>query len=387
MVDKKLRKYVDEQLKKKVPKDEIRESLLKVGWKKEEISEAMGELKVSEHTAPTPLRTGDKLPNIIELIVEGFELLKERLWPILATYFLPVGVFLMAFFFLGIIFSIFFGMNLVSMLAKSSGGGLALPAMLPGSLIVFFIVFLAVVVFCLFFQIVSSVALIKIISSDEKITVKHAYNFGWKNLFHYWWVMIIVGFVILGGTLFFIIPGLIFSIWFLFSSFVFVTEGERGMKALLKSKEYVKGYFWPVVGRMFTWWLLMVGAMLILMLLRTYLGSVGSLIQSLASMFISLLSIPLLFVIFKNLRLVKGEVKPETKSGQKVIFWAFGTFGFLAIPVGIFIMIKTASLFLDNINIPPVFKIPMEENTLQIEENVKPPVHLYELPSTTSTEI
>lgn len=386
MVDKKLKKYIDEQLAKKVSKDEIKESLLKVGWKKEEVSEAMGELTVPEHVAPAPLRTGDKLPNIFELIVEAFEILKERIWPILATYFLPVGVYLLAFFFLGIIFSIFFGMNLVSMMAKS-GGGLSLPAMLPGSLIVFFTVFLAVILFCLFFQIVSSVALIKIISSDEKITVKHAYNFGWKNLFHYWWVMIIVGFVVLGGTLFFIVPGIIFSVWFIFSQFVFVTEGERGMKALLKSKEYVKGYFGPVVGRMLVWWLLMVGVMMVFMLLRTYLGSVGSLIQSLASLFVSLLSLPLLFVIFKNLRLVKGEVKPETKSGQKVIFWAFGVFGFLAIPVGIFIIIKTASLFLDNVNIPPGFKIPMEEDTLQIEENVKPSEFQYEIPSTTSTEI
>jgi len=52
--------------------------------------------------------------------------------------------------------------------------------------------------------------------------------------------------VILVGGILLIIPGIIFYIYFEFSFFVFVGEGIKGAKALSRSKELVKGYWWQV---------------------------------------------------------------------------------------------------------------------------------------------
>ncbi len=47
----------------------------------------------------------------------------------------------------------------------------------------------------------------------------------------------------------FLIPGIIFSIWFSFSLYILILEGQRGTQSLAMSRELVKGYFWPVLWR------------------------------------------------------------------------------------------------------------------------------------------
>lgn len=54
----------------------------------------------------------------------------------------------------------------------------------------------------------------------------------------------------LGGFLLLIIPGIIFSIWYAFSYYEVVLGDVRGLEALKKSKELVKGRFWAVLWRL-----------------------------------------------------------------------------------------------------------------------------------------
>lgn len=68
--------------------------------------------------------------------------------------------------------------------------------------------------------------------------------FGWK----------LIGFLILYsiavtiGYIFFIIPGIIFMIWFSMGAFVIVDEKRGVIEAFSRSKELVKGRFWEVFG-------------------------------------------------------------------------------------------------------------------------------------------
>ena len=55
--------------------------------------------------------------------------------------------------------------------------------------------------------------------------------------------------LVLGGLLLFIIPGIIFSVWFSLAPFVYFEQNKEGFNALAKSKEYVKGYWWSVFFR------------------------------------------------------------------------------------------------------------------------------------------
>lgn len=102
---------------------------------------------------------------------------------------------------------------------------------------------------------IGGVAQIFVIASREKpISVGEALKKAWKVLWAYWAVGFLVSVMVLGGYLFFIIPGIIFSIWFMFAVYVVALEGIGGMDALMKSREYVRGRWWSMLGR----WLLIV---------------------------------------------------------------------------------------------------------------------------------
>jgi len=81
--------------------------------------------------------------------------------------------------------------------------------------------------------------------------------------------------VILGGLILFIIPGLIFSIWYGFSQATAVLTGKRPVEALAHSKSLVKGRFFPVAWRMLS---------IPILLALGYSIIVGGLISTIASM-------------------------------------------------------------------------------------------------------
>lgn len=65
--------------------------------------------------------------------------------------------------------------------------------------------------------------------------------------FPYVFLSIHLFFIVTGGSFFFIIPGIFFSIWFMFSWLVLLYEGKKGKEALVRSKEYIKGHIGSVL--------------------------------------------------------------------------------------------------------------------------------------------
>lgn len=63
------------------------------------------------------------------------------------------------------------------------------------------------------------------------------------------WAGILVSLVNLGGFFMLIVPGIIFMVWFSFTSYVVILEDHRGIDALLKSRFYVRGAWWGILGR------------------------------------------------------------------------------------------------------------------------------------------
>ena len=56
--------------------------------------------------------------------------------------------------------------------------------------------------------------------------------------------------IILGGVLLFVIPGIIFMVWYSFTYYIVVFDGQRGANALRASKSLVIGRWWQMVWRM-----------------------------------------------------------------------------------------------------------------------------------------
>lgn len=84
----------------------------------------------------------------------------------------------------------------------------------------------------------------------------------------YFWSFLGVSFllliVIFAWGLLFLIPALIFGIYYSFASYVLIMEDKRAFSSMERSYDLVKGYWWPVFGRMI---LLMSAALLISLIL------------------------------------------------------------------------------------------------------------------------
>jgi hypothetical protein len=108
-------------------------------------------------------------------------------------------------------------------------------------IMIFYIIFL--------YWIISTViGLIILIKNPEKKIID-VFNEGrklvWGDLAIGMLVFLFVGL----WSILLVVPGIIYSIFYSFTLFVFVYDGYRRSAALTRSKELVSGYWWPVFGR------------------------------------------------------------------------------------------------------------------------------------------
>ncbi len=153
--------------------------------------------------------------------------------------------------------------------------------------------------------------------ANETLGVRDSLVKGWERLGSFVWVYSLTGFIIGGGFFLCVVPGVIFYVWFFFSQFVLAAEGDRGMAALLKSKEYVRGRWLDVFFRVFVLWIISVVAGMI-----PFAGS-----------FLSIVFIPFSMIyhyrIYAELREIRGEVEVPATGNDKNIWLGVGLLGHL----------------------------------------------------------
>ncbi len=93
-----------------------------------------------------------------------------------------------------------------------------------------------------------------ILVSDSGLTLSGAVRKALKSLFSYLWVSILFAAAVTAGFVFFIIPGIVFLVWFAFSVFVVAGGEAKGLAALLESRRQVKGRWWMVFWRLLAVW-------------------------------------------------------------------------------------------------------------------------------------
>lgn len=91
----------------------------------------------------------------------------------------------------------------------------------------------------------------KMHKNESLLTVKEEMKQARDVAGQYIWVSILSGLIVLGGLILFIIPGVIFSLWYTFAPFVAILEKKHGMEALRESKKLVQGRWWTVFGYFF----------------------------------------------------------------------------------------------------------------------------------------
>lgn len=175
--------------------------------------------------------------------------------------------------------------------------------------------------------------------TNEKLDILAAFKKGSHRLLAFAWLTFVLGFVITGGFMLLIIPGIIFGVWFYFSIFVLATENERGMNAMLKSKAYVQGYGWAVFLRFVLLFFLIP---LMLNLAVSFLGGlIGDLTGDpvITMILVAILSIPSLlftffamlasYLIYEDLRAINKGIAFEPTAGQKTKWLAVAAAGVL----------------------------------------------------------
>lgn len=193
----------------------------------------------------------------------------------------------------------------------------------------FIISFLLVIL--LFWAEVSLLYAIK--EREAKIGVKESFKKGWLKIIPFVWISLLAGLITLGGFFLLIIPGIIFAVWFVLSTYVLVSEDLRGMNALLRSKQLVKENWWGVF-----WRFLAIGSIgividLIISAIAQFLSPLlGNIINSIFNLFFIPFALTFGFLIYENLKHQKEGIAFELpKRKTKLSFILIGIVGILLI--------------------------------------------------------
>ena len=144
---------------------------------------------------------------------------------------------------------------------------------------------------------------------EENIGIKESYRRGWSKIASYFWVSLLSGLIISGGTFLFFVPGLIFFVWFSLASFILISEDKRGWSALSSSKNYIRGNWWAVF-----WRFLCIGIIVWLFFyLLTVIANFTNIpaIEKIYSCIGYILLVPMItiypFLIYENLKKIKSS--------------------------------------------------------------------------------
>ena len=272
---------------------------------------------VTSAPAPNSNQPAVSLKKPTELLSEAWKLYKARWKTLLGIVAIPMLIILAV-----IILGVTLTENLKNAMLSGNLGDSLFNSIL--SLILLFI-FIAVIIA----QIWSQVALIYAIKNNGDIGIKESYQKSKSKIKSFFWVSILVGFITMGGFIFFAVPGFIFAVWFAFATFIVITENLKGMDAILKSREYVRGHWWSVLWRFLFMYIVLFGVMIaasIVLMLVPFLGN-------LVSIALTPLIMVYMFLIYDNLRKIKGNFEFQPSAKARRSFIAVGVLGVLAVPL------------------------------------------------------
>lgn len=323
MVNQQLLDYIKQQLSQGANGDQIKNSLTANGWQAQDVDEAFSLASNPSNQpqpVPPPAPAIPSLPGATEIFSQAWTIYKQRLGTFLGILIIPIlsAAAVLAIFSGSLVSSIFL------FFSKFSLAGIGL------------FILLAILFFIINFtgQIWGQTALLYAIKdSQEKIGVVESYRRGWRKIISYWWVSLLVGLITTGGFFLLVVPGIIFSIWFSLATFILIAEDLTGMKALLKSREYVRGKWGSIFWRfLFINGLSLVASAPIFIFSFLKIPFTEEASRFIIGLFLTPLVTTYSFLIYSNLRALKGEIVFASAKGKKVALILISIIGILIIP-------------------------------------------------------
>jgi len=160
--------------------------------------------------------------------------------------------------------------------------------------------------------------------SDENATVGAALKAGLRKTFPGLWLIIASSLLITGGSLLFIVPGIVLAVWFAFGLIIVAAGEAGGLNALLRSKAAVRGHWFPVFGRLFV---------------LSFLASV------LSASVIGILLLPWLLIsfslIYQDLKERTADLPVMSPASAKLKFVGFAAAGYVAAIVLVMFIVRS----------------------------------------------
>lgn len=177
------------------------------------------------------------LPGPIELAKESWEMYKARFWTVVGIGFLG---------YLGIALVLFVTVVLGAIVFFTLGGKLQ-----PNTLSVLGILgVLAIVGMTLMGTWISGSVIVSLDQWKKKIGIKESYALAKPFIFPLLLTSLLSGLIIFGSIFVFIIPAILFTVWFSLAQYSVIIDKKSGLTALQTSREYIRGRFWGVIWRM-----------------------------------------------------------------------------------------------------------------------------------------
>lgn len=233
MVTQQLLDYIHQQTGLGKSKEEIASALLAAGWKPDDVNQALNN-PAGANGVPIP--TAVEFPSAGKIFNEAWALYKTRFKTLIAISLIPFLCFL--------IIGFIFGVGYISLKISSNTGSLSMPLI--------YIIGLVVAIFLIYVAIWGSTAsLFAIKDSAEAIGWKESFRRSRPYIGAFFTTGLLSGLAVLGGFILFIIPGIIFGLWFSQSPYVVIEEGLNNTAALKRSKYYIKGRIGQIFGKLF----------------------------------------------------------------------------------------------------------------------------------------
>ncbi len=225
-MDPQLLSYIIAQLEKKIPEEEIRAALKTRGWPAGMIDKAFGTIysKVVDKKDAFGFSI-HRLRSPRQLLRDTFSTLTDHLLDILP--FLLIAIFS------GVLLNVF----IFSRLTAATPTAISWVVAFTATFAMLTIAAWAAVGVLLFLK-------------NHQIQPHFSDNAleSARRILPFWWTLIVLTSVVIGGTLF-LVPGFLFSIWFIFAPVISVAEEENGLESLLLSYEYAKTHFLSIAFR------------------------------------------------------------------------------------------------------------------------------------------
>ncbi len=209
-------------------------------------------------------------------------------WEILPKVALKyLGLFLLFYFSIFVVIltvgGLFFAGNIGNIAQLSQGGDFSALPQVGGSMLVMAgVAIVAVMTLMILIGTLFSVAQVLLFQAAYE---KREFGFGeaLQTGLKLFWPMLVLGLVtfllVMGSSLFFIIPGIVVGILLSFSYYALVIDNHRGMSALKESVRLVSGSFWSLAGR----WALIILAMIVIDVILQQIGVGQGLLRILIS--------------------------------------------------------------------------------------------------------